>query len=373
MFFSLMAIDHPCCRMQEVVESFFENSIEAEVFSMDLFPEWFQGAIRISPKSTGKSGANAATGKSAKRTLGDRFSEIHILLHSDGVNAGIRRALYNQLTSTNRIKELCDGTAQIQEAHLDWDSALGKSVKLLMSTLYDSLDLSVFKRNGSLQRPTLKFYDEFIQSNKHVCPFCGLERFKNRLGPRREDFDHYLHQSDYPLASANMKNLVPTCGTCNQDFKKTNDILADGVAFYPFAEVPEIKLEIDCNAYPAMGNFDDRGQWAVSLELANGDATAIPKLKAWNRVYAIKRRLEDAVKEYSEEWMSQVCDDHQGVVGKDDFLIMIESAKTKARRRAERRVEAGQIIKAAFYDFMLTKADAAFLESFRILRNRSYA
>jgi hypothetical protein len=357
MFFGLSPVDdHPCCKMQEVVEAFFLKSMEVNIFSMNLFPGWIHTTLN-----------------NAKCVLKEKFSKVHALLHSQGMILETRRAIYEQLRLTNSIEELCDGATHIPANSIDWESPLGIAILVLMSSLYDALDLAVFRRQGQTGQPTHQLYSEFIEKNKYVCPFCGLDKFKNRRGPRREDFDHYLHKSDYPLAASNMRNLVPTCGTCNQDYKKTKDILADGAAFYPYAAIPEIKVEIDCNAYPAPDNFDDSGRWVVKLELVLPDATADPKLKAWNRVYSIKERLENEVQEFFEEWMAEVSDNHAQAAEKEEYLELIASAGARAKEQSHRRMQPGQIIRAAFYDFMLSKAENGFVESFRQSQNRRYA
>lgn len=357
MFFGLLAVDdHPCCTMQVVVETFFLRSINSAVFSMALFPDWFRATLR-------------------KKTCGlsEKFQKVHTLLHAVVVTEADRQAVYDQLHSTNCIEELCDGVAQIHPNAIVRNSDLGKSIDSLMSSLYGSLDLTVFKRNKSKEKPTHQLYDEFIKKNNSVCPFCGLDRYKNRRSVRREDFDHYLHSSKYPLAAANMKNLVPTCGTCNQDYKKTNDILGDGKAFYPYSVIPEVKLEIDCQKYPEPGDFDDRGKWVVKLELVTPDAAVAPKLTAWNRVYSIRRRLEDEVTEFFEEWMEEVSEDSPGPLDDHAFRQLIASARHSARLKSQRRMQPGQIVRVAFYDFMLGAAAATFIESFRQSLNHRYS
>lgn len=353
MFFGLVAVDdHPCCKMQEAVETFFLNSIETDVFSYTLLPEWFRETL------------NKAT-----CTLGAKFAQVHALLHAEGVTENDRRSVYVQLQSTNRIQELCDGTFQLPVGRIEWISVLGKGIAALMLSLYDSLDLTVFRRGGNRDEPTHQIYSEFIKKNKYVCPFCGLDKFKNKRGSRREDFDHYLHKSAYPLAASNMKNLVPTCGTCNQDYKGTKDILADGAAFYPYSAIPEVKLEVACQAYPATEDLDDMGQWSVTLELSQPDPSAAPKMTAWNRVYSIKKRLEDEIAEFFEDWMNELTDDQTQPLEREQFIDLIASAKTKAVENSHRRMQPGQIVKAAFFDFMLSRAEGAFVESFRRLQN----
>lgn len=175
------------------------------------------------------------------------------------------------------------------------------------------------------------------------------------------------------MAAANMRNLVPTCGTCNQDYKLAKDILADGSAFYPYATIPEVKVEVDCRAYPEMDHLADTGRWAVTLKLATPDPAVSPKLNAWERVYSIKERLENEVNESFEDWMIELSDDYPQELGTEDFRRLIASACVKATEQSRRRMQPNQIVRAAFYHFMLCKAERSFVESFRQLLNRRLA
>jgi len=353
MFFGLVEIDdHPCYRMQRVVEEFFKKSIDRCECSTGLFPRWLHATIQ-----------------DGRCTLYNAFANVHALLYAAGMTTASRRAIYEQVCLTNHIQELCLGAEPIPTNVIDWKSLLGKAVVSLMLRLYESLDLAVFRIEGQAEDPTHNFYSAFIEKNKHICPFCGLMQFKNPRGIRREDLDHYFHKSGFPLAAANMRNLVPTCGTCNQDYKKDKDILTDGSAFYPYGTIPAIRLEIDCVAYPATFDFDDTGKWSIRLELVTPDPTAIPKVNAWNRVYAIKQRIEDEIREFADDWMKQVADDEPRPVDKDTFTTLITSAKKRAEDQGRRRTEPKQILKCAFYDFMLTRANLAFVESFRRILN----
>ena len=89
-------------------------------------------------------------------------------------------------------------------------------------------------------------------------------------------------------------------------------------------------------------------------------------------MYSIKQRIENAIQEYFEEWMTEVSDDHPHTVDEVEFVRFITSARGKAKERAQRRMEPCQIVKEAFYDFVLTKARSPFVESFRRLRNERY-
>lgn len=354
MFFGLVAIeDHPCCEMQQVVEEFFLNSISATSFSVDLFPERVRSLLQseLSPLRT-------------------KFSNVHTLLHARGMKRPGRLAIHQQIQLTNRVEDLCNGSAQLDISVIDWKSALGVAIGDLMLSLYETLDRAVFRREGTLGRPTHQVYDEFIKKNKYVCPFCSLGKLRNRKGLRREDFDHYLNKSYYCLAAANMRNLVPTCSVCNQDYKKAKDILADGPAFYPYGVIPKVEVEVDCQTYPAIDNFGDSGEWSVKLKLVQPDQDAESKMKAWDRVYCVKKRLEDEIQEFSENWMAELSDEHSHPLSELEFLELLATGKKKAIQNSERRMEPGQIIRAAFFDFMLSRAEKRFVESFRRLQNK---
>lgn len=336
--------------MQDVVEAFFRNTIDQPHFSVDLFPAWFHPTL-----------------EDCRCTLNEPFRRIHELLYTVGTDEGRRRQIYVQFESTNRIQELCDGTLSVPDNVIDWNSDLGKSIVSLMSRLYESLDLVVFRRGNVNINPTKQLYSEFVKLNKYVCPFCGLGRYKNILGPRREDFDHYLHKSSYPLAAANMRNLIPACGICNQDYKGFKDVLAEGVAFYPYSEIPEVRIEVMCDNFPV--DLDDEGLWSVDVELATHDATAALKLQAWDRVYSIKERLENEVQEFCEEWMNEVTRKYRDVIDQGKFIELISSAREEANEATLSRMMPGQLIRKAFYDFALRNSNHPFFESFRVARN----
>lgn len=341
--------------MQAVVEAFFRNSINQPLFSVDLFPAWFRPTL-----------------EAKTCTLDAEFGKVHALLHAVGMEEGNRRQIYDQLVATNRIQELCDGTLPVPGNVIDWENDLGKSIITLMSRLYESLDLAVFRRGGGTVKPTKELYTEFIQKNRYVCPFCGLRTYKNVLGVKREDFDHYMHKSSYPLAAANMKNLVPACGICNQDYKWSKDILADGAAFYPYADIPEMRIEVTCDNFPNTAELDDEGQWNVAVDLATPDVTVAPKLQAWDRVYRIKERLANEVQKFCEEWMFEVTDVCTEEVDQGAFVELIRSAQERASNAALRKMQPGQLIRSAFYDFALSNVNHPFFESFRQARNAAF-
>ena len=347
--------NHPCCRMQEAVETFFQRAIAETDFSIDLFPEWLK-----------------ATLNQENCKLDSKFELVFDLLHEGALDEVYRQSVYDQLIITNHIAELCLGAEAIPGNVIDWSSPIGVAIKALMGDLYDSLDLVVFRRNEDGGKPRHEFYAEFIKINKYVCPFCGLGNLKNKRGNRREDFDHYLHKAMYPFAAANMRNLIPTCGTCNQDYKKTKDILEDGRAFYPYTAIPAVKVEVNCETYPAKNNLDDSGKWNVNISLTVPDPEVQPMMQTWERVYSISQRYENEVAEFFDEWMQEldIGLDEGNEIDEDAFHQILTEARNKSNAAISRRMKPGEILRAAFYEFMISRAEPSFVESFRWQINR---
>jgi len=357
MFFELTQIsDHPCCTMQEVVEEFFSKSIGESIFSLSLFPDWFRPTL---DKRNCK--------------LDSDFKKVHDQLHKVSITKYIRETVYDTICDSNCVRDICDGNFCISEEVIDWPSSLGRAIESLMERLYGSLDLAYFKRVKGADKPCQEYYKEFISMNKYVCPFCSIKKYTNKLGDRREDFDHYLNKSSYPLSAANMDNLVPTCRECNQDYKGAKDILADGSAFYPYAEIPKVDVKVACLKYPAVDGRYDSGEWAVELTLAKPDPEINSKMTAWDRVYSVKTRLKDEISEFYEEWMEEVAWDVNSELDDDAFIELIRNAKDKAITASGRRMEAGQIIRAAFFEFLISEAEKSFLNSFKRSFNASLA
>ena len=81
----------------------------------------------------------------------------------------------------------------------------------------------------------------------------------------------------------------------------------------------------------------------------------------------------DEVAEFFEEWMTEVAEEHSEAIDPLAYVSLIETARDKAIENKSRRMQPSQIVRAAFYDFILTKANPAFVESFRYLQNQKVA
>ena len=132
--------------------------------------------------------------------------------------------------------------------------------------------------------------------NGNICKSCGMEElavFRSAL-PKgaqwRADYDHQLCKSKYPIFSVHPDNLIPLCSVCNQDAKKGKDLFITSLnqtrhAFYPIKESAHsfVDIEVDLLRDP---------EPEITVEWATNDPALLEKLKTWDDVYEIKRRVE---------------------------------------------------------------------------------
>ncbi len=135
-----------------------------------------------------------------------------------------------------------------------------------------------------------------------TCPFCGIEPFDSpKL--RRENLDHYLARSIYPLSAANFHNLVPMCSKCNQRYKGQIDILHNNgnrrKAFNPYG--------IDCADINLLNSIivgaDRIPEWQIDL------VPDIEETQTWEDVFSIRIRLtENALNPCYFDWLGEIPD-----------------------------------------------------------------
>ncbi len=134
-----------------------------------------------------------------------------------------------------------------------------------------------------------------------ICPFCGIHRLDG-VGSPREDLDHYLVFEKYPFCGANLKNLAPMCGRCNQRYKRHQDVIYDDVenapccASDPFAG-PTFRICL--NESPHYNGAARSPEWAIQI------LDDCQEANTWNRVFKITERYErDVLTPNFTNWVS---------------------------------------------------------------------
>lgn len=75
-----------------------------------------------------------------------------------------------------------------------------------------------------------------------VCPYCN-RNFIRPAGERRiDELDHFYPKSKYPFLALSFYNLIPSCKTCNQTFKKEKIISVN-----PYAAGCKAKFKLKIN------------------------------------------------------------------------------------------------------------------------------
>ncbi len=349
MFYAVKKVEsHPCFDMQELIYSVFYSATQNKPFGKGVFPKQFTSPNRIWGYLKG---------------VRDDFETLYKLLLRKSVTE--RKQIYSQLVNNNMIEFLCDDSTIDPEGFINWGSKLGKKIKEVIASCYKKLDLSHFKVPGCKLPPTHRYYRDYISLNKSVCPFCSINTYKNPLNPRREDFDHYLPKSEYPMAAANMDNLVPMCNECNQDFKGPEDLLYEAgnrvAAFYPFTSLAGVSIIVKSTVNP-----DPPYIRAWSVELLPNDVAESSKVANWMRVFSIESRLINELVQHHDEWMQQSMDEMAGKPFKSEksFIDHMKSRVKMEALKVKRRSAPGSQLRMEFYKYMSSSADAIYIRSY---------
>jgi len=356
MFYAVQQVsDHPCFEMQELIYSVFYSAVQGEAFGKDVFPERF-----------------TTSNKAWGCLHGIRKSFEPLYNNLLGLGEDERKRIYSQLIDNSMVEQFCEDTNLVPDNYINYEKDIGHQIKELISGLYDKLDLSHFRRPDCKVKPRHQYYREYIKLNKSVCPFCTINSYKNPRSPSREDFDHYLLKSKYPLSAANMDNLIPMCRECNQDFKKGKDILYDGSnrvdAFYPYTALSGVNIQVSSTVEQ---DLPFARHWQV--ELIAKDPVEAGKVDNWNRIFSIKNRLVNEIEHYFSGWMTEELEEvNVSFSNVAAFRAFMGKRAQKWLNTSNRRNEPKALLKMAFFKYVETNVDSMFIESYIRLHNEKH-
>ncbi|RZK10825.1 MAG: hypothetical protein EOO43_19885, partial [Flavobacterium sp.] len=132
-----------------------------------------------------------------------------------------------------------------------------------------------------------KHYESFCnQQQNRWCPFCGMETLEDYTFIK-EDYDHLLAKSIYPLAAVNMRNLAPMGKKCNRTHKKDQDLIWDGTnqvkSMNPY--IYKLDIEVDFTGTTLPNSKKKKGTWKLNV-LPNR-----PDVRRWQEVFRINERM----------------------------------------------------------------------------------
>lgn len=206
---------------------------------------------------------------------------------------GVREGFLILLQKQNQIADLLDGSVDIPTA--------GDDLSALVAAAQD-----IFEEGFYLLSKTGLRDEHYKIIWRHLryktCPFCGLEPFE-APGLLREDEDHYLLRTVYPLAAANLLNLVPMGSRCNKLYKGRADILRSEErrrrALNPYGDT---SLDVSLLDTDLFGE-DDKPDWHIALVPDSEEA------HTWEDVFSIRDRMKEGVlAPYFDTWLDELPD-----------------------------------------------------------------
>lgn len=226
----------------------------------------------------------------AKRALPKKLATFTV--EAKKLSDADRTKFLDLLEQQNQIAGLLDGSVSVP--------VVSKALKPLVAAAKAVCDEGfLLLAKTKVRNAQYKIiWDNF--KNK-TCPFCGCEPFDSPT-LHREDADHYLARSIYPLAAANLYNLVPMGGKCNSLYKGKKDILylkkVRRKALNPYGnDSADISL---LNSIP-FGSPNDIPKWKIDL-VPNSE-----EVRTWENVFSIRKRLTDSVlSPYFFIWLSEL-------------------------------------------------------------------
>ncbi len=157
-----------------------------------------------------------------------------------------------------------------------------EEVLLFTPSQIENLASKTGEKNGKLS-DLISLYSDFSLANKesfgvlgekynayqlvedlniNVCPYCNRNYIKNlnKNGKRICELDHFYPKGKYPFLAVSFYNLIPSCKTCNQTFKKE-----ELVSVNPYAEIEEFNfgLKIKNSKF-----YYDKGGFCIDYEKA---------------------------------------------------------------------------------------------------------
>lgn len=216
-----------------------------------------------------------------------------------------RTAFCNKLTESNNIEEICQGKLKPLSCE-EFPPSIKIDLKELFIDLYEKIlkkSPHFCSRCGTL----LEHFRIFKSQNRNIlCPACGLKEVKTQYDTTRNQYDHYLPKSIYPLSSVNFKNLVPLCTECNSlGVKGEKDVLKEtnGKLFYPYDESHsgiDIKIDIKEDAQKI-----DNIKWELNFSTLSGQKDEI---ESWKYIFNIESRYEGYIKGRIDTWYGAYWD-----------------------------------------------------------------
>ncbi|MFF2092140.1 HNH endonuclease [Paenibacillus sp. NPDC058174] len=205
-----------------------------------------------------------------------------------------RQSFCQRIIESNQIEKICRGEYR-PAAFVGKSTGIEHTLKGLFLDLYiQVLDGEPFREKAkTLLR---HHFDQFCNTNEDItrCPICGIGELKKAHDTTRDQYDHYLPKSLYPLSSINFYNLVPCCKDCNSfEAKGDKDTIAlsTGKLFFPYdSNHKGISLNVNVkNDNPEIEDI----LWELIFSSPDNKTNEI---ESWKTIYSIESRYQGYIR-----------------------------------------------------------------------------
>lgn len=284
MIYSLTQVTSDIDKIYEVPLEFLKNAQLLKTCSDTLVPLWFRPVYNRCP------GVNKRF-----ETLFKAFKRL---------NKTKQNELISVYTTSKDIQNICSDLTNIYNGIDKFDKPIRKPLRNLFEFLFnETIGTAVFKANSNMHIDDHYELFQKINSNIHVCPFCGLETYPNPEF-RRAEYDHYLPISVYPWLGVNFNNLVPMGDHCNGKKNATNLLYSDYSAgtrrlvWYPYEWIDHT-VTLCCKKKPTLKDMG--GEWEVRFKARSSKNQ--DKIKTWNDVFDIPSRFNNHIQRFHKRFI----------------------------------------------------------------------
>lgn len=220
-----------------------------------------------------------------------------------------RLAVLDQFLATQEVELWLDDITR-QEYEINNDNlpiALRKPAKDLFLYLYEK----------TIKQDLRSHYRQlFKQVKPKCCPFCGIEPLP-KPDTRKADYDHWLYKASYPFAAVNMRNLIPMGQCCNQDYKRSQNLLVDNFGarrqfYYPYTQSYILRLNLTGSILPKADTKS--ASWVINFNINNNI------IQNWIEVFGIRKRYADELDKEFIHWTGVFVDEYKDRVSNIDTL-----------------------------------------------------
>jgi hypothetical protein len=151
-----------------------------------------------------------------------------------------------------------------------------------------------------------------------VCPYCNRNFIRLVNNKRTDELDHFYPKSKYPFLAISFYNLIPSCKTCNQTFKK-----AEEISINPYSNIPDFSFGLRIKNAQFYYNQD-----GIEIDFKEAEKVLAKNLevleleKIYNQHKDIALELIQKSQTYNESYIDELFNKYEGTLfrSREDVL-----------------------------------------------------